>query len=88
MQDRRKLFFKMSHYLKNKSGPIRAERLPEHLGMGVAYFDLSTADKRIIVGALARCGFEQRDWPFWFRKSDDDATEEKHPSWIARKAAA
>ena len=43
MQDRRALFFKMSKYLDGKAGPIRAERLPEHLGMGVAYFDLSTA---------------------------------------------
>jgi hypothetical protein len=75
MRDRRKLFFEMSHYLKNKSGPIRAERLPEHLGMGVAYFDLSTADKRVVCGTLARLGFEQRpgDRPMWYRAETEAA---------------
>jgi hypothetical protein len=75
MQDRRALFFKMSKYLDGKSGPIRAERLPEHLGMGVTYFDMSADDKRVVCGTLARLGFEQRpgDWPHWYRKDAEQA---------------
>jgi hypothetical protein len=63
------LFSKMSAYLSAKSGPIRAERLPEHL-LGVEYSTLSQSDKRIICGTLARCGFEQRkgDFPFFYRR--------------------
>jgi hypothetical protein len=63
------LFSKMSAYLSTNSGPIRAERLPEHL-LGVAYSAFNAADKRIIVGTLARLGFEQRkgDFPYWYRK--------------------
>jgi hypothetical protein len=77
----------MSRYLADKSGPIRPELLPERLGLGFSYNDLSKGDQRILIGTLGRLGWERREWPFWYRQGDDAEAMPALPDWITRKAA-
>ena len=69
---RSRLFAAMSRYLASKSGPIHPSRIPERL-LGVEYCDLGEADKRVIIGTLARLGFEQcpGDWPHFYRRDPE-----------------
>ena len=64
----------MGRFLADKSGPIRPESVPERLGLRISYRDLSKADQRVLIGALARIGFERRG-ACWYRKGVDPQTE-------------
>jgi hypothetical protein len=76
----------LGRYLADKSGPIRPENTVERLGLGLSYNDLSKSDQRVLIGTFGRLGWTRGKWPFWFRKSDDDAPEESHPVWLTRAA--
>ena len=61
-----KLFAKMSKYLHDKDGPLRLERLASRVA-GKPWNLMSHADRAIIAGCVARCGFASASWPHWFR---------------------
>lgn len=80
-----KLLAAMREYLADKDGPLRLERLASRVA-GQPWNLMSYADRAIIAGAVARCGFTSPIWPHWIR-SEGAPPEGPHPGWLKRAAA-
>lgn len=60
------LFAAVTRDLKTKDGPVRLENIALR-ALGVDWRALDNADRRIIAGAVARCGWKSAAWPLWYR---------------------
>jgi hypothetical protein len=56
----------ISDYLRDKSGPLRVERLSARV-LGVEWQSLSADDRGRVIREVRRCGFTQHSWPMWTR---------------------
>jgi hypothetical protein len=67
---------KISTYLRDKTGPLRVERLSARV-LGVEWQSLSAADRGRLIREVRRCGFTQHEWPYWTRvETRGELTEE------------